>query len=233
MLALKMSPLEMCFSPKVLVMRPDTVPFPDPGAPMMTARITLGSTMSNRVWTDFYRVTEQVFPSHETQSRSTLSSPCKTAQRKKEWARLKQLVWTLGGPFMLRSACTKWRKRRRRRRRKMMRTTISGFRASQPASQREEVRWCTPQTTHTEQNELLSPACWETYPPPFKHCALPDMYLLYNTLYNWSTGRINSLLARWRCLILYEPIPCVADWLAGSPGTLGWTTTRLLPHTNL
>lgn len=35
-----------------------------------------------------------MFPSHETQSRSTLSSPCKTAQRKKEWARLKQLVWT-------------------------------------------------------------------------------------------------------------------------------------------
>lgn len=35
-----------------------------------------------------------MFPSHETQSRSTLPSPCKTAQRKKEWARLKQLVWT-------------------------------------------------------------------------------------------------------------------------------------------
>lgn len=47
MLALKMSPLEMCVSPKVLVMRADTVPFPDPGGPMMIARITLCSSISN------------------------------------------------------------------------------------------------------------------------------------------------------------------------------------------
>lgn len=38
MLALKMSPLERCFSPKLLVMRADTVPFPEPGGPIMTAR---------------------------------------------------------------------------------------------------------------------------------------------------------------------------------------------------
>lgn len=132
---------------------------------------------------------------------------------------------------MLRSACTKWRKRRRRRRRKMMRTTISGLRASQPARERRLDDAPLRRRTPSKMSFFLLRA--EKLTPPFKHCALPDMYLLYNTLYNWSTGRINSLLARWWCLILYEPIPCVADWLAGSPGTLGWTTTRLLPHTNL
>lgn len=32
----------------------------------------------------------------------------------------------------------------------------------------------------------------------FHRCALPEMYLLYNTLYNWSTAGKKSLLARWR-----------------------------------
>lgn len=58
MLALKMSPLEMCSSPKVLTMRPDTVPFPDPGGPMMTARISLCTTISTRVLL-FLRFTKQ------------------------------------------------------------------------------------------------------------------------------------------------------------------------------
>lgn len=35
------SPLERCFSSKCLVMRDDTVPLPEPGAPMITARSSL------------------------------------------------------------------------------------------------------------------------------------------------------------------------------------------------
>lgn len=56
MLALKMSPLEMCFSPKVLVMRADTVPFPDPGGPIMTARKILWRAISGRLFvkTEFF-----------------------------------------------------------------------------------------------------------------------------------------------------------------------------------
>lgn len=46
MLALRMSPLEMCCSPKLLVMRADTVPFPDPGGPIMIARNTLRRAIS-------------------------------------------------------------------------------------------------------------------------------------------------------------------------------------------
>lgn len=58
MLALKMSPLEMCLSPKVLAMRPDTVPLPEPGGPMMTARISLCTTISTKqhqqLWTQLF-----------------------------------------------------------------------------------------------------------------------------------------------------------------------------------
>ena len=38
MFALSRSPLERCCSPKVLVMREDMVPFPEPGGPITTAR---------------------------------------------------------------------------------------------------------------------------------------------------------------------------------------------------
>lgn len=38
MFALKMSPLERCFSRKLLVIRADTVPLPDPGGPIIITR---------------------------------------------------------------------------------------------------------------------------------------------------------------------------------------------------
>lgn len=43
--ALRMSPLERCLSPKLFVMRSDTVPFPEPGGPIMTARNTVRKTI--------------------------------------------------------------------------------------------------------------------------------------------------------------------------------------------
>ena len=45
MFVLSMSPLEICFSPKLLVMRSDTVPFPEPGGPIITARNTVRKTI--------------------------------------------------------------------------------------------------------------------------------------------------------------------------------------------
>lgn len=48
MLALKMSPLEMCFSRKLLVIRADTVPLPDPGGPMITTRKILRRDITAR-----------------------------------------------------------------------------------------------------------------------------------------------------------------------------------------
>lgn len=58
-----MSPLEMWLSPKVLVMRADTVPFPDPGGPIITARKILWRTISARN-TEFL-ATVLPYPSHE------------------------------------------------------------------------------------------------------------------------------------------------------------------------
>lgn len=45
MLSLSRSPLERCFTPKCLIIRAETVPFPEPGGPMMTARSSGGTTM--------------------------------------------------------------------------------------------------------------------------------------------------------------------------------------------
>lgn len=45
MLSLSRSPLERCFNPKCLMIRAETVPFPEPGGPMMTARSSGGTTM--------------------------------------------------------------------------------------------------------------------------------------------------------------------------------------------
>lgn len=45
MLSLRRSPLERCFIPKCLIIREETVPFPEPGGPMMTTRSSGGTTM--------------------------------------------------------------------------------------------------------------------------------------------------------------------------------------------
>lgn len=45
MLSLSRSPLERCFTPKCLIIRAETVPFPEPGGPMMTARSSGRTTM--------------------------------------------------------------------------------------------------------------------------------------------------------------------------------------------
>lgn len=92
MFALRMSPLERCFSSKLLVIRADTVPFPDPGGPMMTTRKILRRDISGSIpCCKCHRLASDppTRPASGCAARTelALSSP-RSAQRSQEWARL-------------------------------------------------------------------------------------------------------------------------------------------------
>ena len=138
MLALKMSPLEMCFSPKVLVMRADTVPFPEPGGPIMTARKILCRAISAplRVHAELFRSGLAVsFPwkplcgcAAETWIGAGLFFPRRSAQRRQEWARLARpasLDLDFHSSYSPRRCRNTRKSRRKRRRRKKMRSATS------------------------------------------------------------------------------------------------------------
>lgn len=122
MLALKMSPLEMCFSPKVLVMRADTVPFPDPGGPIMTARKILWRTISGRLFVQTEILILHMKPSLDAQTRLGhvyFLKKCATRSRRV----FMQPVETLTGPCLV-FPCRNTT--RRRRRKKKMSSQHSG-----------------------------------------------------------------------------------------------------------
>ena len=74
-LHLRMSPLERCFSTKLLRMRADTVPFPDPGGPMMTARKILWRAILKRLLIELLREDDPCI-SHESPPATPLPSGC-------------------------------------------------------------------------------------------------------------------------------------------------------------
>lgn len=125
MLALKMSPLEICWSAKLLVMRADTVPLPEPGAPIIITRKILWRDITARSFFGVYE-SQAVYLRHRGENhywmrngldQVPLSYP-RSMQRCTTWGWLLQPVDTQLSSVRKHNEEEEVHRRRRRRRRR-------------------------------------------------------------------------------------------------------------------
>lgn len=186
-LALKRSPLEICFSPKVLTMRPDTVPFPEPGGPIITARKILWSTISGRllVQSEFFSSRRAVSfpwtPSLDAQQRpgsdTLFSKKCATRSGRVFCSQRRLsagLEFYFPAETQGRGGGGGWGEGEKRRRKWKTATSTVAVRANEDP------------LTHSERNELLSPACWQTSSPMSLFTAYWRCVYCITRLCNWS-----------------------------------------------